>query len=139
MSNIQFRAWDGTEMFYDIGLLSDGRLVETDGESSWSWAEQDGVVVMQSLGIADAQGHMIYDGDIVGFPTGSREKRLFEVYWNKLWLQWRFRRNNGTTDVSDEVDYCLQSLGTRFVVVDNIFENKHGNLPFISYRQEQNV
>ena len=63
MREIEFRAWDGSQMIYDIGVVN-GKACDFDGESVWFWHEQP-QSIMQFTGLTDKNKVKIFESDIV--------------------------------------------------------------------------
>jgi len=138
MREIKFRAWhkkkhkmlynvQKTEMVHHAMSSMAGEPSGLDHYFNEEWYE-----LMQYTGLKDKNGKDIYEGDILGYPTDTNDKKLTEVRWAKAysgeqWCEFEIRNYAGKdvkSDESDEPDdfYGGISQAEYKIVVGNIFE-----------------
>ena len=102
----KFRVWNGKEMLYKGGLGYDGNQL----------IEDKGHIIMQSIGLKDVSGKLIYEYYVVRF--GQEDEDIGIVMWNedecKFVINEEF--NKSLSDFSNWYGEDLEILG-------NIFEH----------------
>ena len=102
-----FRAWTGTQMLSDVAVCN-GVYIRAD------WPEYDDFIVMQSTGLKDKNGKLIYEGDIVKFKT-----ELFGKPKQIIWDECHYILKNTFIILCDME---IKQFGLE--VIGNIYENK---------------
>ena len=102
-----FRAWTGTQMLSDVAVCN-GVYIRAD------WSEYDDFIVMQSTGLKDKNGKLIYEGDIVKFKT-----ELFGKPKQIIWDECHYILKNTFIILCDME---IKQFGLE--VIGNIYENK---------------
>lgn len=124
MTELKFRAWDGSKMRYDVtgfehgfknemaGIFLDGAYHSFDKGSLSAAMDERWAIPMQCTGLKDKDGNDVYEGDLLDFDEkewGSKAS-LEEVTMSKL---------IGCYDLLGTLsDLCLYRK-----VVGNIYEN----------------
>lgn len=126
MREIKFRAWDGKEMDYDVGVYN-GQVLTGVEDSVWAWNEQPKTPLMQYTGLKDKSGVEIYEGDIVALDFESGKPTLgtikyaiseFGVEWLNESLLGSFGQRHNLRQLSDSL---VAENDLR--VIGNIHEN----------------
>lgn len=111
----RFRVWNGKEMLYKGGLGYDGNQL----------IEDKGHIIMQSTGLKDRNGKLIYEGDIIKYICGG------ETIIGSLVID-RFNLLTFTNmitcafceDWSEVVKAVFFAGDAQIEIIGNIYENK---------------
>ena len=155
MREIKFRVWQKSvgefvnipqekreEKCFGVGWLAldlDGTLVYQTKTTYTPVEDPDDFIVQQYTGLTDKNEVEIYEGDILGYPTDTNDKKLKEVRWAKAysgeqWCEFEIRNYAGKDVKSDESDEPEAFVSYAFdfyggisqaeykIVVGNIFE-----------------
>lgn len=132
----RFRAWNLRKgiMHYNAEETYDG-ITEIEHSSFGALLEDWGYVVMQSTGLHDKNGKLIYEGDLLRYPAKSQyEERcytFFEVFWHDNdccdnhigWQMNRLHPMGGLTDCSRNHKF-IPRITEQMEIIGNIYENK---------------
>ena len=104
-NRFRFRVWNGKEMLYNGGLgYGEGNQL----------IEDKGHIIMQSTGLKDKNGKLIYEGDIVKV-RGYGVEGIFEMFWEDVTAQFA---------ISIYESDCFEHSQSVMEVIGNIYENK---------------
>ena len=109
MREIDFRAWDGTSMIYDMCMTVDMGDGKNFVVNFHTWPDY---IFLQYIGLSDKFGKKIYEGDIVQDVSGwigYGEKIRAVEYWEATFYPF------DGSDYGFDCDEC--------VIIGNIYEN----------------
>jgi uncharacterized phage protein (TIGR01671 family) len=122
----KFRAWHiESKVMVDVAILIFHPVLEIHcGENKHGEEllfSQDEVTLMQSTGLTDKNGIMIFDGDLIKYkPTHSNKERTEIVFWQEFRAGWAIKLSDfANSDLFRAVQY-----GNQCEVIGNIHANK---------------
>lgn len=115
---IKFRAWDGKEMIYDVGICPEsGETKFRQENGNWSFRPNTGVPLMQFTGLHDKNGKEIWEGDIICWHHYTLHDILAKVEWHNGSFK-QFPLENKGANWGD-----VTNLSGKLEVLGNIYEN----------------
>ena len=122
-----FRAWDGAkkEMFKDtFAITESGQVVVVEQESVASFPDYvfvEHLVIMQSTGLVDRDGKIIFEGDVVQFEDCSEASDFLYINTGIIeWCQGGFHVTNRDSVLMEDL---LDGDSLDVTIIGNIYEN----------------
>ena len=110
----KFRAWDGERMYTPSSVDSEGNAcVAVSYEPDCATDD----TLMQSTGLRDKNGQLIYEGDIIEINTNTLVPFTAKVYYNENKLIWCAKMNH-----EKAYELFLWDVG-EVKILGNIYEN----------------
>ena len=125
----KYRCWDKQikKMRYgDIQLSCSGLPFTLEATSEGlKVVDIDNIEIMQSTGIKDRNGKLIYEGDIVKYtsaPSKSNPEAIpftenYKIVWNETYGGYNTQRFNGVNC------HCIATVQKQIEIVGNVYEN----------------
>ena len=113
---ITFRAWSK----HDKRMVAWDEMLQANNPSAWFTGHLTTVVLMQSTGIRDGEGEIIFEGDILNteFIKGEAGNMTSCVIWNEFVGAWMISYTGAFGDAAS--DYLHKYKHT---IIGNIAEN----------------
>ena len=123
----KYRAWDSAkkEMFKDtFAITESGQVVVVEQESVASFPDYvfvEHLVIMQSTGLVDRDGKIIFEGDVVQFEDCYTETDF--LYVNTGIVEWSQGSFTITNRDSVEMGDLLDGEFLDVIIIGNVYEN----------------
>lgn len=124
----KYRAWDSAkkEMFKDtFAITESGQVVVVEQESVASFPDYvfvEHLVIMQSTGLVDRDGKIIFEGDIVQFEDCSEASDFLYINTGIIeWCQGGFHVTNRDSVLMEDL---LDGDSLDVTIIGNIYENR---------------
>jgi len=123
----KYRAWDSAkkEMFKDtFAITESGQVVVVEQESVASFPDYvfvEHLVIMQSTGLVDRDGKIIFEGDVVQFEDCSEASDFLYINTGIIeWCQGGFHVTNRDSVLMEDL---LDGDSLDVTIIGNIYEN----------------
>ena len=124
----KYRAWDSAkkEMFKDtFAITESGQVVVVEQESVASFPDYvfvEHLVIMQSTGLVDRDGKIIFEGDVVQFEDCSEASDFLYINTGIIeWCQGGFHVTNRDSVLMEDL---LDGDSLDVTIIGNIYENR---------------
>ena len=118
MIELEFRAWDGAHMFYNV-IVGNGTWSDCDGEY---WFADEPICIMQYTGKKDKYNRKIYKDDYLQNDSG----RICQVYWNDICGCWDAKV---IKTKKDDNPLCFEfTKWNRLEIIGNKYRNPELNI-----------
>lgn len=123
----KYRAWDSAkkEMFKDtFAITESGQVVVVEQESVASFPDYvfvEHLVIMQSTGLVDRDGKIIFEGDVVQFEDCSEASDFLYINTGIIeWCQGGFHVTNRDSVLMEDL---LDGEFLDVIIIGNVYEN----------------
>ena len=123
----KYRAWDSAkkEMFKDtFAITESGQVVVVEQESVASFPDYvfvEHLVIMQSTGLVDRDGKIIFEGDILACKTDDEVINL-NIFWDEEHALFMFESKK--YNEQEPLAELVKNNTYPFEIIGNIYENK---------------